>query len=122
MPLNDQRRSIVKKIVLAAIASATPASFLLAATRKSAGPIPLQSIHELADGRKVEIVQRGDALMARVLDPNGRGAAVIPVGKLKLKSGKTLTFDKTGRLTQGEFAERSFVLICDDPPAPCPPK
>lgn len=122
MALDDQRRIVLQKIIAAAVAAATPISFVRAATRKSTGKIPTKTVQSLADGRKIEIVSNGDALFGRVIDSSGRAIATVPAGKLKLKSGKTLTFDKTGRLTQGELSEQSFLLFCDDPPASCPPK
>jgi hypothetical protein len=122
MVMDDRRRLVLQRIIAAAVAAATPISFLRAATRKSTGAIPTKTIQELADGRKIEIISKGDALIGRVIDAQGRVIGTTPSGKLKLKSGKTITFDKSGRMTQGELSERSFVLFCDDPPAPCPPK
>jgi len=121
MALDNKRRLVLQRIVAAAVTAATPISFVRAATRKSTGPIPTRTVQDLADGKKIDIISKGDVLIGRVLDANGRVISTTPAGKLKLKSGKTLTFDKTGRLTQGELSERSFLLFCDDPPAKCPP-
>lgn len=125
MSVDKARRLVLGKLVAAAVAAATPLSFVKAAARaaaeRSAGPIPKRTVMELADGKKVEIVSQGDALIGRVLDAKGRVVSTKPAGKLTLKSGKTLTFDKTGRLTQGRIADQSFLLECDPPPAKCPP-
>ena len=120
MSVNEKRRLVLQSMVAAAIAVATPLSFVRAASGASTGPIPKRTVLELADGRRVEINFTDGALMGRVLDAKGRIVTATPVGTLRLKSGKTLMFDRSGRLTQGRIAERSFLLECDPPPAKCP--
>jgi hypothetical protein len=120
MSINDARRGLLQKIVGAAIVAATPISLVRAAGRKI-GPMPARTIMELADGKRVEIVSTKDGLLGRVLDAKGRVVSTTAAGTLKLKSGKTLTFDKTGRLIHGQVADQAFLLECDPPPAKCPP-
>jgi hypothetical protein len=124
MSVNNARRLVLRRVIAAAVAAATPISFVRvvrAATRKSTGTIPKRTVLDLADGKKIEIVSQGGALVGRVLDARGGVISAAPAGKLTLKSGKTLTFDKSGRLTQGRIADQSFLLECDPPPAKCPP-
>lgn len=119
--MNERRRLVLRSVVAAAVASATPISFVRAASGAGPGPIPKRTVLELADGRRVEINFTGGALMGRVLDAKGRVVSPRPEGALMLKSGKTLVFGKGGRLRQGRIADRAFLLECDPPPAKCPP-
>jgi hypothetical protein len=121
MSLDAKRRVVLTRIVAAAVAAATPVSFARAATRQGKGPIPERTLLELADGNRIEIVARDGALVGRVLDPKGRVLGSAPAGNVRLKSGKMLTFDRAGRLTQGRIATHAFLLECDPPPAKCPP-
>ena len=110
---------------MTAIAAATSTSFIRAAAAADAGKIPSKVLMDLADGRKVEfVINSAGMLVARVLDAKGRVVDPTPVGRLTLKSGKTLAFDRAGRLTEGTVSDNTgFVLFCcdPDPSTPCKP-
>ena len=118
------RRKVLRSMVAAAVAAATPTSFVRAANPPAvAGKVPAPVVMELANGWKVEITLRKDGVMTgRVLDAKGAVVTATPTGKLTLKSGKVLTFDKSGQLAGGLAMDNTgFVLMCDPGPhPPCP--
>ena len=124
MSEETERSRVLRNMVATAVAAATPASFVTAATPPAAPTrVATPAVMELADGKKIQFTFKDGVITGRVLDAKGALVNPTPTGKLALKSGKVLSFDKTGRLTDGLVMDNTgFVLLCDPGPSPPCPK
>jgi hypothetical protein len=107
---------MLKTAVAAAALAATPTSYVLAATLPGAGNLPAKITLDLADGRKIELINRNGIFTARLFSARGKLIDAAPTGKLALKSGKTIGLNGKSQLFDGTVSDNTgFVLICCDP-------
>ncbi len=128
--MSKSREQILRQTVAAAVAAASVMSVVAVAAASATAPnvkptmsgkVPTRVTLKLASGQNIELVQRNGVLHGQVLDASGKVVDPLPVGRVKLATGKELKFNDKGQLIEGSVPSAAFLLMCDPgPKPPCP--
>lgn len=105
----ETRRQVLFSVMAVAVAVATPVSMVEAAAPrlgKQGGVVNLKA----ANGQFLTLKRRGKNWYAERLDKNGKKLKQLPSGKIRLPNGKSMQFDRSGKLVGGGGLAQSFDL------------